>query len=100
MSFVGGGPASVDKPFNLPVMPFTGASSDSVQKGVSNSSAVPLRQARKHEEAVMITMIKSELLRRIAGGFALGVAAMVAFQSPENTQALIGALKGAAGLVA
>jgi len=48
----------------------------------------------------MVSLIKSDLFRRFAGGFALGAVAMIAFQSPENASALVMALKGAAGLLA
>ena len=48
----------------------------------------------------MLSWIKSDLFHRFAGGFALGAAAMIAFQSPENASHLVMAIKGATGLIA
>ena len=48
----------------------------------------------------MMSLIKSDLFHRFAGGFALGAVAMLAFQSPENASDLVMAIKGATGLLA
>ena len=48
----------------------------------------------------MLSLIKSDLFHRFAGGFALGAVAMIALQSPENASQLVMAIKGAAGLLA
>ena len=48
----------------------------------------------------MVSLVKSDLFRRFAGGFAVGAIAMLMFQSPENTEHLLAALKSATGLIA
>jgi hypothetical protein len=46
----------------------------------------------------MISMLKSDLARRFAGGFLFGALAMLAIQPPEGAALAIQALKSAAGL--
>jgi len=46
----------------------------------------------------MISMLKSDLARRFAGGFLAGAIAMLAIQPPESAVLAVQALKAAAGL--
>lgn len=48
----------------------------------------------------MVSLVKSDLFRRFAGGFAIGAIAMLMFQSPEQADALLVAVKNATGLIA
>ena len=48
----------------------------------------------------MVSFVKSDLVRRFAGGFAVGAIAMLVFQSPEQADTLLAALKSATGLIA
>lgn len=46
----------------------------------------------------MISLLKSDLIRRFAGGFLVGAIAILAVQPPEGAVIAIQALKSATGL--